>query len=77
MSCGTDRRHGSDPVLLRLWCRPAAVVLIRPLAWKLPYAVAMTRKKEKEKEKQAKYILSASCAPVTVLRLAIQDEHDR
>ena len=22
-----------DPVLLWLWCRPAAVTLIRPLAW--------------------------------------------
>ena len=24
-----------DPQLLWLWCRPAAVALIRPLAWKL------------------------------------------
>ena len=28
-----------DPVLLWLWCRPAAVALIRPLAWEPPYAM--------------------------------------
>ena len=25
-----------DPVLLWLWCRPAAIAPIRPLAWELP-----------------------------------------
>ena len=25
-----------DPTLLWLWLKPAAVVLIRPLAWELP-----------------------------------------
>ena len=30
--------HGLDPVLLWLWCRPAAAVPIGPLAWELPYA---------------------------------------
>ena len=29
-------RGGSDPMLLRLWCRLAAVALIQPLAWGLP-----------------------------------------
>ena len=24
-----------------LWCRPAAVALIRPLTWKVPYAASM------------------------------------
>ena len=33
VSCGVDLRCGSDLALLRLWCRPAAVVLIRLLAW--------------------------------------------
>ena len=27
-----------DPVLLWLWCRPAAAAPIWPLAWELPYA---------------------------------------
>ena len=38
MSCGVVRRHGLDPMLLWLWCRPAARALIRPLAWEPPYA---------------------------------------
>ena len=38
MSCGVGLRCGSDPELLWLWCRPAAIVLLQPLAWELPYA---------------------------------------
>ena len=37
--CGVGCRCGSDPALL--WCRPAAVALIHPLAWELPNAMAM------------------------------------
>ena len=33
MSCGVGHRRGSDPTLLWLWCGPAAVPPIRPLAW--------------------------------------------
>ena len=36
VSCGVGHRHSS--ALLWLWCRPAAVALVRPLAWELPYA---------------------------------------
>ena len=35
---GVSRRHGSDPALLWLWCRPVAAALIRPLAWEPSYA---------------------------------------
>ena len=45
MSCGIGRRCGSDPSLLWLWGRPAAVAPIRPLAWELPCA---TLKKKKQ-----------------------------
>ena len=38
MSYGVGCRHGSDPILLWLWCRPVATVMIRPLAWEPPYA---------------------------------------
>ena len=38
VSCGVGRRRGSDPVLLWLWCRPAAVAPTGPLAWEPPYA---------------------------------------
>ena len=50
MSCGIGRRLGSDLVLLWLWRRLAATALIRPLAWKHPYAesVALIRQKIKK-----------------------------
>ena len=38
-----------DPVLLWLWCRPAATVLIRPLTWEPPYAMGVALKRQKEK----------------------------
>ena len=41
-------RHGSDPELLWLWYRPAAVALIQPLAWELPYAMGVALKKQKK-----------------------------
>ena len=60
MSCGVDRRHGSDLALLWLWYRPAATALIRPLAWEHPYAMGaalkgqITKKNKKQKTKQTK-----------------------
>ena len=44
MSCGVGRRHGSDPVLRRLWRRPAAVAPIPPLARELPHAMGAALK---------------------------------
>ena len=52
MSCGVGRKHGSGLALLWLWCRPATVASIRPLAWKHPYAVGTGLKKEKKKRKK-------------------------
>ena len=54
MSCGVGCRHGSDPELLWLWCRPAATAPIRPLAWKLTYAAAAAPKRGKKKEEGKK-----------------------
>ena len=34
-----------DPGLLWLWCRPAAIAPIRPLAWEPPYATGAALKK--------------------------------
>ena len=45
-------RHGSVPALLWLWCRPAAVVLIQPLAWDPPYAASAALKKDKRQKKK-------------------------
>ena len=52
MSCDVSGRHDSDPTLLWLGHRPAAVALIRPLAWELPYATNLALKRKKEKKKQ-------------------------
>ena len=55
MSC---HRHSWDLVLLWLWCRPAAVALIRPLAWELLYAkgAALKRQKGQKKKKESSEI---------------------
>ena len=50
MSCGVGHRCRLDPVLLWLWCRPAAVVPIQPLAWEPPYAVGAALKRQKKKK---------------------------
>ena len=50
MSCGVGGRRGSDPALLRLWWRLAAVVPIGPLVWEPPpYAMGVALKSKKKK----------------------------
>ena len=49
VSCGVGHRRIWDPVLLWLWHRTAAVALIRPLAWELPYAMGVALKRQKTK----------------------------
>ena len=52
MSCGVVSIHGLDPTLLWLWCWLAAISLIQPLAWKLPYAACMAPKRKKKLAKK-------------------------
>ena len=52
MSCGVGHRRSSDLVLLSLWRRPAAITLIRPLAWELPYAMGAALKCKKKQKNQ-------------------------
>ena len=54
MSCGVGCRYGLDLVLLWLWYRAAAAVLIQPLAWELPYAAGAALKKDQKKKKEKK-----------------------
>ena len=55
MSYGIDYRLSSDPVLLWLWCRPAAAAPIGPTAWEPPYSAgAALKKKDKQKRKERK-----------------------
>ena len=49
---GLAHRHGLDPSLLWLWCRPAVVTPIRPQAWEPPCATGMALKKKKKKKMQ-------------------------
>ena len=61
MSCGIGHRLGLDPMLLWLWRRLAATVLIRLLAWEPPYAVgAALEKRQKDKKKREREIKSYS-----------------
>ena len=50
-SCGVCCRCGLDLALLWLWHRLAALALIGPLAWELPYAVGRALKKSQKKKK--------------------------
>ena len=58
--------------LLRLWCRPAAVALVEPLAWKIPYAIgaALKRKKIKDKATEVSKFLRIRIYREVVLFLA-------
>ena len=47
VSCGAGHRCCSDPSLLWLWCRIAAVALIQHLAWELPYPAGAAPKSKK------------------------------
>ena len=57
MSCGVGRTHGSDPALLRLRYRSAAIVPIGHLAWEPPYALgAALKRQNKRKKMEPKYL---------------------
>ena len=49
MSGGVGCRQDSDLALLWLWCGPAAVAPIRPLAWEPPYTLSVALKSKKKK----------------------------
>ena len=52
MSSSVGQSHSLDATLLWLRCRPAATVLIGPLAWEPPYAMGVVLKDQKKKEKK-------------------------
>ena len=56
MSCGVGGTCSLEPALLWLWCRPAATILIQPLAWELQYAVGAALKRQKNKKKKGRKI---------------------
>ena len=66
MSYCVGRKHGSDPTLLWLWCRPAIIALIQPLAWEPPCAMGVALKKKRVKEKIN--VLSSNVQKTKVLK---------
>ena len=54
MSCGIGHRRSLD--LMLLWCRPAAVALIGPLAREPPHATLKKGKKKKKEEEITKNV---------------------
>ena len=52
MSCDVGCRHGLDLALPWLWCRPAAIAPIRPLAWEPPHVTGVALKGEKDQKKK-------------------------
>ena len=52
MNCSVGHRRSSDLALLWLLHRPAAVALIRPLAWEPPDAMDVVLKRHKTKDKK-------------------------
>ena len=66
MSCGVSHRRGSDPALLRLWCRLVAIALFPPLAWELPYAMGLALKRQIKKERKKSVLLSSYTVGGTV-----------
>ena len=57
MSCGVGQKRGSDPALLWLWCRPAAIAPFQPLAWESSYAAGAAQEMAKKKKKRQKAFL--------------------
>ena len=47
-------KRTSDPVLLWLCCRPAAIALIWPPAWEPPYATCVASKRQTKKKTKTK-----------------------
>ena len=65
MSYSVGCRQGLDPALLWLWYRLAAIALIRPLAWELPYAAGEALKKEKKEKERSllDHMQATTCTP--------------
>ena len=69
LNCGVGHRLGldpQDPLLLWLWCRPAAAALIQPLAWESSYGAGVALKTTTTKRINysiIKYLLNINSLP--------------
>ena len=53
-----------DPVLLGLWCRPAAAALIQSRAWEPPYAAGVPLKKKKQQKEKKNIPFGYNFSPI-------------
>ena len=67
MSCGVVHRLSLDLALLWLWRRPAPVALIRPPAWKPPYATDVALKRQITEKTEKKKNLVKFQSPVLIV----------
>ena len=59
-------------MLLWLWCRPAAIAQIGPVAWELPYAVGAALKVQK---KERDFVVGMSpCGAVEMILTSIHED---
>ena len=58
---------------MRLWCRPAAVAMIQPLAWELPYATGAALKNEKQSKNKEKRGVPTVVQQVTNPTVILED----
>ena len=76
--CGVGRSHSLDPVLLWLWCRPAAVALIRILI-SLGISIChgcgpkKKRKQNKNKNMHMIFIMKIKSMPMSVSLYLLSD----
>ena len=70
MNCSVGRRHGSDPALLWLWCRPAPIV---PSTFYEAYITPMPRS-QKDITGYENYRLGSSCHGSVVMNLTENHE---
>ena len=72
MSCGVGCRCGLNLTLQWLWCRLAAIALIRALAWELPYAMGAALEKKKKKKKTGVFSAKINEIELTGIRKMIK-----
>ena len=80
MSCGVGYGCGLEPILLWLWCGPAAVALIISLVWDFHTPQVQPQKKKRKKKKKnsvgvpaiAQWVKNLTAAAQVAVELGVQ-----
>ena len=73
MSYGVCRRRGLDTMLLWLWSRLVATVLLWPLAWEPPYATGAALEKAKDQKKITRILAEKETSKCTLWFIPFQE----